>query len=89
MKSVNPDQDYQMDPIPGYGHVDHFIGKNACYDVWPKLLRFMDKYAENNMAKNRKIVKSMKKAFGKVRLVAPKSQGTPLSPRVLSSSLLT
>ena len=50
--------------------MDHFIGKNACYDVWPGILHFLDKYAENNMAKNKKAMRSMKKAIHAVKLVA-------------------
>lgn len=79
LKKLNPEQDYQMDPIPGYGHVDHFIGKNACYDVWPKILRFLDKYAENNVMKNNKLIKSMKKAVNKIQLVTTKKPGEYLT----------
>eukprot|EP00794_Sanderia_malayensis_P000596 gene596-1257_t len=59
MKSYHPNQDHEFHVIPGYGHVDHFIGKNACYDVWPDMLRFLDKYAENNATKSQKFLKKM------------------------------
>ena len=75
LKKVNPGQDYQMDAIPGYGHVDHFIGKNARYDVWPKIFRFLDKYAENHVAKDGKLVRKLRSTVRRVTLVASVKQG--------------
>ena len=59
--------------------MDNFIGKNACYDVWPKTLRFLDKYAENNLVKSKKVFKRFKKVVKKVQVVAPKKQGLYLT----------
>ena len=75
LKCVNPNQDYVFEAIPGYGHVDHFIGKNACFDVWPSILRFLDKYAENNVAKSRKVMKHLKKVVDVVKVVSPSRPG--------------
>ena len=75
LKKVNPGQDYQMVPIPGYGHVDHFIGKNARFDVWPKIFQFLDKYAENNVMKNVNLIKRLMKVVRTIQLVAPSRQG--------------
>ena len=65
-----------MDAIPGYGHVDHFIGKNARYDVWPKVFRFLDKYAESGVSKDSALVSKLRKAMKKVQLVAPTKKGS-------------
>ncbi len=53
--------------------MDHFIGKNACLDVWPGLLRFLDKYAENDVLKDKSFLKSLKKSLS-VRLVPEKKK---------------
>ena len=45
-KKVNPGQDYQRETSPGYGHMDSIIGKDAFRDVFPKLLPFLEKYAQ-------------------------------------------
>ncbi|XP_072019059.1 uncharacterized protein [Amphiura filiformis] len=45
-KEANPEQDYQRKTSPGYGHIDSIIGKDAVLHVFPKLLPFLDKYAE-------------------------------------------
>lgn len=71
LKCVNPNQDYVFEKVPGYGHVDHFIGKKACFDVWPNILKFLDKYAENNVAKSRKVVRNLKHVVDSVKFVSP------------------
>jgi len=70
-----------MVPIPGYGHVDHFIGKNARFDVWPKIFQFLDKYAENNVMKNANLIKRLKKVIRTIQLVAPSRQASEDRPK--------
>eukprot|EP00794_Sanderia_malayensis_P000593 gene593-1255_t len=61
MKSYHPNQDHEFHVIPGYGHVDNFMGKNACRDVWPDMLRFLDKYSDDNVAIRQMILKAIQK----------------------------
>ena len=42
---ANPGQDYQRKTLVKYGHLDSVIGKNASCDVFPELLTFLNKYA--------------------------------------------
>ena len=32
----------------GYGHLDTFLGKKSHLDIYPKLLQWLDKYADNH-----------------------------------------
>ena len=52
MKEAHPKQDYEWIEIPGYGHMDCIIGKNAVYDVYPYMLRALDRHAYDNMHLN-------------------------------------
>ena len=47
LKELHPEQDYEYAVIPGYGHLDCLIGKDAATDVWPGILSFLDKYADS------------------------------------------
>lgn len=39
--------------VPGYGHADIFIGKNAAVDIFPKLLDFLEKHGSQTMSSQR------------------------------------
>ena len=34
-------------PFLGYGHLDTFLGKNSHVDIYPKLLEWLEKYADS------------------------------------------
>lgn len=36
---------HQLEVIPGYGHADVIIGKNAAHDVFPRFLKFLRQHA--------------------------------------------
>jgi cholesterol oxidase len=36
---------HELDVIPGYGHQDVFMGKDAAYDVFPRMLDFLKRQA--------------------------------------------
>ncbi|HEY7486072.1 MAG TPA: alpha/beta fold hydrolase [Streptosporangiaceae bacterium] len=36
---------HEFQPLPGYGHIDPFIGKNAHVDVFPKIVDFLKRKA--------------------------------------------
>ena len=54
----------------GYGHLDVYIGKNAHRDVWPKLISVFDKYAEDDVAKDKGVRARVQKALNKVKIVS-------------------
>lgn len=37
-----PEQPYERTIIPGYGHIDCILGKNAAVDVYPVIARYLD-----------------------------------------------
>ena len=48
VKEAHPNQEYEWIQIPDYGHFDCIIGKNAVYDVYPHILRALDRHAYDN-----------------------------------------
>ncbi|KAL9984021.1 hypothetical protein ACROYT_G006275 [Oculina patagonica] len=49
MKEAHPNQEYDWIQIPDYSHIDCIIGKNAVYDVYPHILRALDRHAYDNL----------------------------------------
>ena len=47
LKSANEEQDYRRISVEEYGHLDTLIGKDACRDVFPVMLDFLDSYANS------------------------------------------
>ena len=43
-KEAIPEQDYRRLEFPGYGHLDHMMGKNVEEDIFKKLLPFLNQY---------------------------------------------
>ena len=54
----------------GYGHLDVFIGKNAHRDVWPKLVSVFDKYAQDDVARDKGVRVRVQSALNRVKLVS-------------------
>ena len=48
VKEAHPDQEYEWILIRDYGHFDTIIGRNAVYDVYPYILRALDRHAYDN-----------------------------------------
>ncbi len=49
VKEAHPNQEYDLIQIPDYAHLDCIIGKNAVYDVYPHILRALDRHAYDNL----------------------------------------
>ncbi|XP_078359087.1 uncharacterized protein LOC144643643 isoform X2 [Oculina patagonica] len=49
VKEAHPNQEYEWIQIPDYSHLDCIIGKNAVYDVYPHILRALDRHAYDNL----------------------------------------
>ena len=49
VKEAHPNQEYDWILIPDYGHLDCWIGRNAVYDVYPYILRALDRHAYDNL----------------------------------------
>ena len=49
VKNAHPEQDYGFLQIPDYGHLDCIFGKNAVYDVYPHVLRVLDRHARDDL----------------------------------------
>ena len=49
VKEAHPKQEYDWILIPDYGHMDCIIGRNAVYDVYPHILRALDRHAYDNL----------------------------------------
>ena len=48
VKEAHPNQEYEWIVIPDYGHFDLYIGKNSVYDVYPHILKALDRHAYDN-----------------------------------------
>lgn len=44
LTSRHPDLDVEYAEVPGYGHVDMFIGRSAALDVFGHIIGYLDKY---------------------------------------------
>ena len=49
VKEAHPNQEYDWILIPDYGHADCLLGRNAVYDVYPHILRALDRHAYDNL----------------------------------------
>ncbi len=75
VKEAHPNQEYDWIQIPDYTHFDLILGKNAVYDVYPHVLRALDRHAYDNLhlseAKLARISQeamAMRSISGKVRI---------------------
>ncbi|XP_072178953.1 lipase lipl-1-like [Diadema setosum] len=44
-REANPHQHYEWFEVPEYGHLDCVMGQNACKDVYPRILPFLEKFS--------------------------------------------
>ena len=70
LRAAHPEQDYEFFSIPGYGHLDSILGKNAVYDVYPHILRALDKYADDGLMTNRETERRVAQAMKTVKRLA-------------------
>jgi triacylglycerol lipase/cholesterol oxidase len=45
LNRLKPDNRFEFEWIPGYGHQDTLMGKNVAEDVFPRFLKFLNKYS--------------------------------------------
>eukprot|EP00794_Sanderia_malayensis_P000205 gene205-819_t len=65
VKEANPNQDYVLYGVEDYGHLDGFMGKQAHIDVFPNLVRWLDKYAEDHYVRDGKARELVSNALAK------------------------